>query len=150
MTHISRNVSHTRGVFNSSTEDRPKSYALNNEYKINEDDDKEPDSNDDCDCDLELPRPPAVTTLGLLSQATRTEEVEIKTWIMEVLSGGQHCADGLNRLRRLITWQFSSDARPDSGENDKVTPSPFPPPPPPLSPPPPLLSPSPLPQENQI
>ncbi|ELU18585.1 hypothetical protein CAPTEDRAFT_186043 [Capitella teleta] len=49
---------------------------FSDEYWINEDDDKEPDSDDDCDCDLELLRPPAVTTLGLLSQAT------IKTWMI--------------------------------------------------------------------
>jgi hypothetical protein len=58
-------------------------YDLIDEYWINEDDDKEPDSDDDCDCDLELLRPPAVTTLGLLSQATRTEGVKIKTWMMD-------------------------------------------------------------------
>ncbi|ELU13446.1 hypothetical protein CAPTEDRAFT_187169 [Capitella teleta] len=54
---------------------------FSDEYWINEDDDKEPDSDDDCDCDLELLRPPAVTTLGL-SQATRTEGVKIKTWMI--------------------------------------------------------------------
>ncbi|ELU10030.1 hypothetical protein CAPTEDRAFT_193325 [Capitella teleta] len=38
----------------------------------------EPDSDDGWDCDFELLRPPAVTTLGLLSQATRTEEFKSK------------------------------------------------------------------------
>ncbi|ELU09715.1 hypothetical protein CAPTEDRAFT_206634 [Capitella teleta] len=121
------------------------------EYWINEDDDKEPDSDNDCDCDLELLRPPAVTTLGLLSQATRTEGVKIKTWMIieGTVSTGQcdtlkigiaFSADGSNCLLRLIARQFSSDARSDSDENDNGTPPPFPPPPPPL----------PLPQENQI
>ncbi|ELU18640.1 hypothetical protein CAPTEDRAFT_209196 [Capitella teleta] len=119
------------------------------EYWINKDDDKEPDSDDDCDCDLELLRPPAVTTLGLLSQAT------IKTWMIieGTVSTGQcdtlkieiaFSADGSNCLLRLIARQFSSDARSDSDENDNGTPPPFPPPPPPLPPPPSL------PQENQI
>uniref|UniRef100_X1ZSV4 Uncharacterized protein n=1 Tax=Capitella teleta TaxID=283909 RepID=X1ZSV4_CAPTE len=87
------------------------------EYWINEDDDKEPDSDDDCDCDLELLRPPAVTTLGLLSQATRTEGVKIKTWMIieGTVSTGQcdtlkigiaFSADGSNCLLRLIAWQF--------------------------------------------
>ncbi|ELU01669.1 hypothetical protein CAPTEDRAFT_214866 [Capitella teleta] len=102
------------------------------EYWINEDDDKEPDSDDDCDWDLELLKPPTVTTLGLLSQATRTEGVKIKTWMMDYLRDCQH----------------SSNARSDSDENDNGMPPPFPPPPPPLplhpTPPPPL------PQENQI
>ncbi|ELU09393.1 hypothetical protein CAPTEDRAFT_196552, partial [Capitella teleta] len=81
------------------------------EYWINEDDDKEPDSDDDCDCDLELLRPPAVTTLGLLSQAT------IKTWMIieGTVSTGQcdtlkieiaFSADGSNCLLRLIARQF--------------------------------------------
>ncbi|ELT89122.1 hypothetical protein CAPTEDRAFT_213221 [Capitella teleta] len=122
---------------------------FSDEYWINEDDDKEPDSDDDCDCDLELLRPPAVTTLGLLSQAT------IKTWMIieGTVSTGQcdtlkieiaFSADGSNCLLRLIARQFSSDARSDSDENDNGTPPPFPPPPPPLPPPPSL------PQENQI
>ncbi|ELT87851.1 hypothetical protein CAPTEDRAFT_190859, partial [Capitella teleta] len=117
------------------------------EYWNNEDDDKEPDSDDDCDCDLELLRPPAVTTLGLLSQATRTEGVKIKTWMIieGTVSTGQcdtmkigiaFSADRSNCLLRLIAQQFSSDARSDSDENDNGTPPPFPPPPPP--------------QENQI
>ncbi|ELU17962.1 hypothetical protein CAPTEDRAFT_214949 [Capitella teleta] len=87
------------------------------EYWINEDDDKGPDSDDDCDCDLELLRPPAVTTLGLLSQATRTEGVKIKTWMIieGTVSTGQcdtlkigiaFSADGSNCLLRLIARQF--------------------------------------------
>ncbi|ELU05685.1 hypothetical protein CAPTEDRAFT_213715 [Capitella teleta] len=90
---------------------------FSDEYWINEDDDKEPDSDDDCDCDLELLRPPAVTTLGLLSQAARTEGVKIKTWmIIEGTVGTGQCdtlkigiafsADGSNCLLRLIARQF--------------------------------------------
>ncbi|ELT98328.1 hypothetical protein CAPTEDRAFT_186488 [Capitella teleta] len=96
-----------------------KVYDLIDEYWINEDDDKEPDSDDDCDCDLELLRPPAVTTLGLLSQATRTEgvKIKIKTWmIIEGTVSTVQCdtlkigivfsADGSNCLLRLIARQF--------------------------------------------
>ncbi|ELU06010.1 hypothetical protein CAPTEDRAFT_211873, partial [Capitella teleta] len=95
---------------------------FSDEYWINEDDDKEPDSDDDCDCDLELLRPPAVTTLGLLSQAShkpqlRTEGVKIKTWMIieGTVSTGQcdtlkigiaFSADGSNCLLRLIARQF--------------------------------------------
>ncbi|ELT99875.1 hypothetical protein CAPTEDRAFT_199476, partial [Capitella teleta] len=63
--------------------------------------------------------PPAVTTLGLLSQATRTEgvKIKIKTWkiIEGTVSTGQcdtlkigiaFSADGSNCLLRLIARQF--------------------------------------------
>ncbi|ELU17802.1 hypothetical protein CAPTEDRAFT_194931 [Capitella teleta] len=109
---ISGSSSHFLNVFSCSFP-----LPLIHEYWINEDDDKEPDSDDDCDCDLELLRPPAVTTLGLLSQATRTEGVKIKTWMIieGTVSTGQcdtlkigiaSSADGSNCFLRLIARQF--------------------------------------------
>ncbi|ELT94753.1 hypothetical protein CAPTEDRAFT_205305 [Capitella teleta] len=79
---------------------------FSDEYWINEDDDKEPDSDDDCDCDLELLRPPAVTTLGLLSQATRTEGVNSTCQCDTLKIGIAFSADGSNCLLRLIARQF--------------------------------------------